>query len=101
MAGVAERRAGTNGDLALSQAGDDVGLLGVAEVDPGEVGLGLGGRKAELAQAFLDPEALGDRALDPRRHVVLVQDRLGPRGLGEGVDAEGLTHSVDRGAELG
>ena len=58
-------------------------------------------REAELAQALLDPQALGDRALDPRGDVVLVQDRLRPRRLGEGVDAEGLAHGVDRGAELG
>ena len=57
--------------------------------------------EAELAQALLDPEPLGDRALDPASDVVLVQDRLGPGRLGEGVDAERLAHGVDRGAELG
>ncbi len=57
--------------------------------------------RPSVAQALLDPEALGDRALDPLADVVLVQDRLGARRLGEGVDAEGLAHGVDRGAELG
>ena len=43
--------AGTDGDLALGQAGDDLGFVGVAEVDPGEVGLGSGGREAEVVQS--------------------------------------------------
>ena len=54
--------AGANGYRALGQAGDDVGLLSLAEVDPGEVGVGVGGGEAERAQALLDPQALGDRA---------------------------------------
>ena len=70
--------------VALGEAGDDLGLVGVAEVDPGEVGLGLGGREAELAQALLDPHPLDDRALDPARDVVLVQDRLRRRPPGRG-----------------
>ena len=36
-----------------------------------------------------------------RVDVVLVQDRLGARRLGERVDAERLAHGVDRGAEPG
>ena len=59
----------------------------------------LGWSEAELAQPLLDPQPLGDRALDPAQDVVLVQDRLRPGRLGEGVDAEGLAHGVDRGAE--
>ena len=53
------------------------------------------------AQEHHDSQALGDRALDSLTDIVLVQDRLGARGLGQGVDAEGLAHGIDRGAELG
>ena len=69
--GAAEGRAGADGDLALGEAGDHLVLVGLAEVDPGEVGLGLGGGDAELAQALLDPDALDDGALDAGGDVVL------------------------------
>src|SRR5262245_39845640 len=58
VAGAAKRCARADRDQALAKAGDDLALVGVAEIDPGEVGLGVGGREAELAQALLDVEAL-------------------------------------------
>jgi len=63
VTGVAQGAAGADGDLALGEGGDDLLLLGVAEVDPGEVGLGLGGGEAELVQARLDPDALAVSAI--------------------------------------
>src|SRR5690242_16285334 len=64
VARAAERRAGANGDPALAEAGDDLALVGLTEVDPGEVGLGVGGGEIHLPQALLDVETLDDRRLD-------------------------------------
>src|ERR1044072_483193 len=101
VAGTAEWGSGANGDRLGSEAGDDLFLVGVAEVDPGEVGLGLGGPQAQLAQPLLDADALDQGALDPLLDVVLVPDRLGRRRLGARVDAQRLAHRVDRSTELG
>src|SRR3954451_6066407 len=49
VAGAAEGLAGTDGDFALGEAGEDGGFVGVAEIDPGEVGVGVAGLQADLA----------------------------------------------------
>ena len=100
VAGVAQRGPGPHRDRALGQAGDNRALVGVAEVQPGEVGLALGVGEAELVEGGLDPDPLDDRRLDPAGDVVAVQEGLGAGGLGERVDAERLAHRVDRGAEV-
>src|ERR1044072_9068553 len=101
VAGTAEWGAGANGDRLGSEAGDDLFLVGVADGDPGGGGFGFGGAQAQPAPPLLDADALDQGALDPLLDVVLVQDRLGRRRLGEGVDAERLAHRVDRSTELG
>src|SRR5207253_3174050 len=100
VAGSAQGLAGAHGDFALGEAAEHRGFVGVAQVYPGEVGVGVGGAETEAPQALLDGKAGGDRALDAAQDIVLVADRLRPRSLGEGVDAEGLADGVDRGAEL-
>src|SRR5262245_54060975 len=88
--GAAERCARADRDPALGEAGDDPTLVGVAEVDPGEVRLGVRRRDAQVPQPLLDVEALDDRGLDPAQGVVGVEYRLRPRRLGKRVDAERL-----------
>src|SRR4051812_3522675 len=76
-AGTAERLAGADEDAALGQAGHDVVLdVGAREVEPGEVGLRLGGIEAEVSQASVDLEARGDGALDALGDLVLMLERL-------------------------
>src|SRR5881394_219144 len=101
VARVTKRGAGTHGNCLLSKSSDDGLLIGVAEIDPGEVGLGLGRVQAQLMQTLLHADPLNQGPLDSLLDVILVQNRLGRRRLGEGIDAERLAHSIDRGAELG
>src|SRR5690349_22587733 len=71
VTGSAEGLAGTDRDLALGEAGDHRGFVGVAEVDPGEVGVRVAGPQVEAAEPLLDGEPSGDGALDPAQDVVL------------------------------
>src|SRR5688500_1996568 len=81
VAGAAERLAGSDDDAGIGEAGDDLALVALAEVDPGEVRLGLGRLEAELPDSLFDRDALDDRRLDPPGDVVAVADRLGACGL--------------------
>ena len=52
VAGAAERRAGADDDPGAAEALDDLGLVAVgAEVDPGEVGLGVGRASAPCSRS--------------------------------------------------
>ena len=68
---------------ALAERRDDLVLVAVAEVDPGEVGLRVRRLQAELAHPLLDRDPLDQVALDPVGDVVGVADRLGRGRLGE------------------
>ena len=78
------------------------GLVVVAcrEVEPDEVGLRLGRLHAEPAQPVLEPDPLGEVALDAAGDLVLVVERLERGGLRGGVAEERLADLVDGGAEV-
>src|SRR4029077_7361917 len=65
VAGTAEGGAGANGYRLRGEAGDHFYLIGVAEVDPGEVGLGLRRGQAQLVQSLLHADTLDQGPLDP------------------------------------
>ena len=100
VAGAAERRARLGLHAGSGQRVDDLGLVAVAEIDPGEVRLRVRRSQAELAEPLLDEDPLDQVLLHPVDDVVLVEDRLGGRRLSEEVDAERLADGVDGGAEL-
>src|SRR5262249_12434037 len=89
-----------DGDAGPGQGLDGLPLVDVTEIDPGEVGLGLGRHESHPSQLLLDEEALDQVLLHAVGDIILVADRLGPGRLGDGVDAEGLAYGVHRGAEL-
>ena len=106
-AGAAQRAAGADEDAALGEALEDLALdlgglvvLARREVEPDEVGLRLGGLDAEPAQPVLEPDPLGEVALDAAGDLVLVVERLERGGLGGGVAEERLADLVDGGAEV-
>src|SRR4051794_30451342 len=100
-AGAPQRLAGADEHAALGQAVDDVVLdVRAREVEPREVGLRLGGLEAEVAQARVDLQAGGDRALDALGDLILVLERLERGGLREAVAEERLADLVDGLLEL-
>ena len=58
------------------------------------------GSMPEPAQPVLEPDPLGEVALDAAGDLVLVVERLERGGLGGGVAEERLAHLVDGGAEV-
>src|SRR3954470_9726648 len=77
MPGAAERGAGTNGDSSPGERLDRLTLVQVAQVDPGEVRLRLGGLEPHRPQLALDQDPLDHVLLDAIRDVVLMADGLG------------------------
>src|SRR3954452_15154182 len=97
---VTERLAATDDHAALGEPLHDRGLVAVAERDPGEVRLAVGRLEAALAELLLHVQALYRRALDARRHLVLVLEGLGRGRQRQRVDAERLADDVDSAAEV-
>src|SRR4051812_21749797 len=56
VARAAERSARPDGDTRLRQRLDDLALIQIAEVDPAEVRLRVGGLEAQLAERLLDED---------------------------------------------
>src|SRR5436190_18797627 len=99
--GTSERASAAHEDAALLEPVHDLLLVALlTERKPTEVGLRLGGRQAERAQALVDRDALCDRARDALDDRVLVGQRLDRGGLGERVAEEGLAHLIERARQL-
>src|SRR4051812_26471599 len=97
---VTERLAAADDHAALGEPLHHRGLVSVAERDPGEVRLAVARFEAALAELLLDVQALYGRAINARRPLVLVLERLGRGRQREGVDAERLADDVNGGAEI-
>ena len=69
VARAPERGPGANDHPAPAESLDDLGLVAVAEIDPGEVGLRRRRPQAEVVQRVLDADPLRDRPLDPRDYI--------------------------------
>ena len=96
----AQRAAGADEHAALGQPAHDLRLVALAQRDPAEVGLRVGGLQAEPAQALGDRGALGDGAGHPFDDRVLVGQRLDRRDLGERVAEERLADLIDRPGQI-
>ena len=100
MALVAQRRAAAHDHAAVRQPAQDLGLVAVAQRDPGEVGLAVTGGQAALVQLVPDVQAFDGDALHAPLHLVLVAQRLDGRHLRQGVYRERLAHAVHRQPEV-